>query len=281
MKTTLRLRLINFLLVTCSLATIFLFSYCGSTSKIKISDLSHLTPDDIRLRVLRNYQKLRSFEGKARLIIELPGSGNSGFSEIFINMPDSMLVKTEAVLGIDVGALFLNRRNFGAYAPRENILYYGELEILDLRDFLEIELTTAELFEALTGLNQVLVGPGSTLGYEKGLFLIKTPTTDGVWHYWVDPKKNVVTKSQLMDRAGEVLMKKEFDRLRRNKGFYMPQIIRLTRPKARERITVYYTRQKINERIQTKYFHLKVAKNARRVYWGDIEKPKLDRRRIK
>lgn len=258
-----------------------LFGSCAAPSKSRALDISDLTPEDIQSRVSRNFKTLKSFQGKARVIIELPGSGNQGFSEIFINFPDSVFVKTEAILGIDIGALFIDRRYFGAYAPRENTLYYGEAALLDLRDFLEIELSTEELYEVLTGLNQISISPASEISIQDGSCLITTPLEEGEMVYWVDPKKFVVLKSQLFDGTGEAILTKEFQRFRKNKGVMLPKHIRLTRPQARERITVYYTKQEINRPIEAKNFKLRIASNAKRIYWGDIDRPKLNRKLIK
>lgn len=212
------------------------------------------------------------------MIIELPGNGYNGYSQIFIKFPDSVFVKTEAMLGIDIGALFVDKKKFGAYAPRENELYYGEIELLDLRDFLQIELETDELLEVLTGLIQVVVDSSSTLQINDGKFLITTRKYHGKIKYWIDARKYVVTRSQLLNAQGQVVQTKKFRRFRKNKGVVLPQNIWLTRPLAKEQITVYYTRQKINHSISSKKFKLKVADNARRIYWGDVKRPQIERK---
>ena len=261
-----------FFVIFCST---FLFLNCASTSKIP--NLSNFTPEDLQLRAARNLHNLHSFEGKARVIIELPGKSYNGFSNIFMKLPDSVYVKTEAILGIDIGGLFLDQRFFAAYAPRDNILYYGEAESLDLRDFLEIEIDTDELFEVFTGLNQIVVNDTSKLIFAGGKFVITTQLEQQSLIYEVDPEKYIVTKSQLVDAKGKTILLKEYRRLRTNKGVVLPQIIKLTRPQARERITVYYTNQKINKKIAAEKFKIKPAKNAKKVYWGDTKRPAIDR----
>ena len=268
-----RFYLFGFFFVTYCSASLFL--NCASTSKIP--NLSNFTPEDLQLRVARNLHNLHSFEGKARVIIELPGKSYNGFSNIFMKLPDSVYVKTEAILGIDIGGLFLDQRFFAAYAPRDNILYYGEAESLDLRDFLKIEIDTDELFEVFTGLNQIVVNDTSKLIFAGGKFVITTQLEQQSLIYEVDPEKYTVTKSQLVDAEGKTILLKEYRRLRTNKGVVLPQIIKLTRPQARERITVYYTNQKINKKIAAEKFKIKPAKNAKKVYWGDTKRPAIDR----
>ena len=268
-----RFYLFGFFFVTYCSASLFL--NCASTSKIP--NLSNFTPKDLQLRVARNLHNLHSFEGKARVIIELPGKSYNGFSNIFMKLPDSVYVKTEAILGIDIGGLFLDQRFFAAYAPRDNILYYGEAESLDLRDFLEIEIDTDELFEVFTGLNQIVVNETSKLSFAGGKFVVTTQLDQQSLIYEVDPDKYIVTKSQLVDAEGKTILLKEYRRLRKTKGLVLPQIIKLTRPQARERITVYYTNQKINKKIAAEKFKIKPAKNAKKVYWGDTKRPAIDR----
>jgi len=252
-----------------------LFLNCASTSRIP--NLSNLTPEDLQLRVARNLNNLHSFEGKAHVIIELPGKSYKGFSNIFMKLPDSVYVKMEAILGIDIGGLFLDQHFFAAYAPRDNILYYGEAESLDLRDFLEIEIDTDELFEVFTGLNQIVVNETSNLIFAGGKFVVTTQLDQQSLIYEVDPDKYIVTKSQLVDAEGKTILLKEYRRFRKTKGLVLPKIIKLTRPQARERITVYYTNQKINKKIAAEKFKIKPAKNAKKVYWGDIKRPEIDR----
>lgn len=261
--------------------TAFLFSHCATTSKKLIVTPTDLTPQNLRTHVAQNFQRLRSFEGKARIIIELPRSGHNGFSEVFINFPDSIFIKTEAMLGIDVGSLFLDHRVFGAYAPRENVLYYGESELLDLRDFLQIELTVPELYEAITGLTQISLNDSSEFSVDDGKYFVSSVVELGQIKYWIDPESFLVTKSQLLDKKKNVLLDKEMQRIRTRSGVMLPQIIRFTRPQAKERITVYYTEQKINRRISIGKFQLKPAKSAQRVYWGDLDRPQVDRARVK
>ena len=268
-----RFYLFGFFFVTYCSASLFL--NCASTSKIP--NLSNFTPEDLQLRAARNLHNLHSFEGKARVIIELPGKSYNGFSNIFMKLPDSVYVKTEAILGIDIGGLFLDQRFFAAYAPRDNILYYGEAESLDLRDFLEIEIDTDELFEVFTGLNQIVVNETSKLIFAGRKFVVTTQLDQQSLIYEVDPDKYIVTKSRLVDAAGKTILLKEYKRLRKTKGLVLPQIIKLTRPQARERITVYYTNQKINKKIAAEKFKIKPAKNAKKVYWGDTKRPAIDR----
>lgn len=251
------------------------FLNCATTSKIP--NLSDLTPRDIQLKTAQNFYNLKSFEGKARVIIEVPGRGHRGYSSVYIKLPDSVYVKTEATLGIDVGDLFLDKRFFAAYAPRDNILYYGEVETLDLKDFLEVEIETEELFEIFTGLNQIVINDTSKLTFSGGQFVITTQLDRQTLVYWVDSEKYVVTKSQTLDKALEIVLLKEYKRLRKRKGLILPQIIKLTRPKARERITVYYTSQKVNKRIPKQKFRIKPARNAKRVYWGNAGRSQKER----
>ncbi len=250
------------------------FNNCAVGTKNRPPDLSQVSPQLIQAKVARNFSKLRSFEGKARVIIELPGEGYQGSSKIFINFPDSVFIKTEAILGIDIGALFIDARIFGAYAPRENILYYGEARTLDLRDFLQVEIATDALISVLTGLPQIPhdATTALALAWDDNSYLLSVKHKNGMEKYWIDPKKYIVVKTELLDDNGALVMTGEYKRAKTKNGIVLPQTIRITRPAARERFTVYYTSQKLNKTIPSPQFQLKTANNAKRVYWGDVIK---------
>ncbi len=251
---------------------------CAGPARSRLPDLTTLTPEALQVEVAQNFHRLKTFEGRARVIIELPGQGYNGFSHVYIKLPDSVFVKTEAMLGIDIGALFIDQNYFGAYAPRENTLYYGETESLDLRDFLQVEIDTDELFEVFTGLIQLELASDATLRRADGQLVVSTNQGDERVDYWIDPRTGIVKKSVTRNAAGEVVLRKEFSRFRKHDGVILPQTIKLTRPLAKERITVYYTRQRVNRKIDQKHFVLRPDKKAKRVYWGDLEHPRVERR---
>lgn len=256
----------------------YLTAGCATTPPIP--DITKISPAQVQAKISRNFSKLDSFEGRARVIIELPGEGYNGTARVFINLPDSVFVKTEAILGIDIGALFMDARYFGAYAPRENVLYYGETDILDLQDFLQVEIETDDLVEVLTGLAQVNLDSTVTFDYEAEQLVVTRRVSDGgKLKLWIDARKYVVIRSELTNARGEITLLKEYSRFDTEKGIVLPQLIKITRPQARERLTVYYTNQKINQSIDPQAFRLKTAKNAKRVYWGDIVQPAVQRQR--
>lgn len=257
-----------------------IFAFWGCAASSKLPNLSSISPEYIRAKVQQNSGKLENFAGKARVIIEIPGQGYNGFSDIYLKMPDSLMIKTEAILGIDIGLLFMNQKYFAAFAPKENTLYYGEREILNLRDFLQVEMDTDELYEVVTGFVKIPVNEASHLEIDDGKILLRSPTPDGELLCWVDPRHYVVVKSKLINPEGKTLLVKEFRRFKKSKGIILPRTIRLTRPLTRERITVYYTKQEINKPIPSSNFKLKIPKNAKRIYWGDLKHPRLDRQRI-
>lgn len=243
-------------------------------------DPTAVTPHFLEKQVAKNFHRLQSFQGRARVIIEFPGDGYSGFSQVYLNAPDSLLVKTEATLGIDIGVLFMDHRLFGAYAPRENTFYYGEIESLDLADFLQVELETEELYELFAGLGQMDLDTSSKVAVDDNAYLLTTQTDAGLQKYWIDPEHFVVTRAVLLDADGQTSMIKEFKRLRRKDGLTLPQTVRITRPLARERVTVYYTRQEVNEAIPPERFKLKIPENAKKIYWGDLKRPRIERKSL-
>jgi len=257
--------------------TVF-FAACASGSKTKIPDLSLISPLEIQKKVEKNAALLKTFEGRGKVIIELPGEGYSGNAHILVKNPDSVYVKLEAVFGIDVGALFIEPQLFAAYAPRENILYYGETKTLDLTDFLHIDLQTEKLPETITGLAKPDLLTNAVLSWDAGSYLITSVEDSMEVKYWVDAKKNVLIKSEVHDLSGNIILLKEFMRFRKTNGIIIPQTVRYTRPAARERLTLYYTQQLVNKELAAESFRVKTAKNAKKIFWGNVIKRKEQRK---
>ena len=131
--------------------------------------------------------------------------------------------------------------------------------------------------QTLVGLVQLPDDAEPTLRVVNNKFVLTIKSGDNTLKYWVDPENYGVQKCLLINDKNEIILKKEYDRFTKEKGVLLPQTIKITRPLARERLTVHYINQKINKNISSDKFKLKTAKNAKRVYWGNIVKPAINR----
>ena len=90
------------------------------------------TPREIFAQIANNYRGLEAFEGRGRLIIDTPDLKFDAPSLVLLQKPDTLFIKIEAILGIDVGFFFADGRRFESYSPLENTFFFGEVDAMRL-----------------------------------------------------------------------------------------------------------------------------------------------------
>ncbi|MDZ7261202.1 MAG: DUF4292 domain-containing protein [candidate division KSB1 bacterium] len=238
---------------------------CAPFYRRETLDLNRITLQEIKARVESNFLELEGLKGKAQVTIEMPGAAYNAFSTVTLKMPDSLLIKIEVIFGIDVGCFFADRKNFSIYSPFQNKIYNGALDSLDLSRFFQIELNYDDLLEIFSGVPRISEGNSYHLSIDNGRYVLLTQADHGVRKYWIDPKKFVITNYQLFDSKGTLLLTKEFHQFKKEAGVFLPRSIKVERPGAKERFTLFYTDRQTNAKIASEDFQLKVPHNAEKI----------------
>ncbi|MBC6947451.1 hypothetical protein DWB58_05860, partial [candidate division KSB1 bacterium] len=88
------------------------------------------------------------------------------------------------------------------------------------------------------------------------------PLPDGVEG---DPKRGAVTKAEQRDEAGALYARQTFRSFRKVKGVWLPRLIQIDKPQARERLTIFYESMNLNTAIDGKEFSMRVPASAKRI----------------
>jgi outer membrane lipoprotein-sorting protein len=229
-----------------------------------------LQPDETRLHILRdvlkrNYDRLKTLKGRAKMIVETPESAYSATSNITIKKPDSLCIKIEAALGIDVGWLLVDRRSFVLYTPRENRWYAGSTDSLKRNNLIAFEMTFERLLRAMAGMELVQDIERAVIRRDDSKIVVMGLNGEYFHKYWLDPYKGVITRAEVRDRKNRLIMLQEFERFVELAGVRIPRTIRMQRPSEKESMTLFYTRLKINGRLSKKDFALKIPESAEKI----------------
>ena len=216
----------------------------------------------VRQILLHNYSRLRTLKGHAKLIIETPQAAYSANAEILINRPDSLYMKIEAALGIDIGSLFADRTRFVLYAPMQNTCYIGSTDSMDLDAFISFDLSYAKLLQILMGMELAYGAKKGVLMPVENALIYTGQNGQYQYNYLIDPYQGVVTKVFVKDKNNQIVLLKEFSRFVELSGVKIPRTIRLVRPEKKESLTLFYNRLTINRRIAAKDFRIKVPENS-------------------
>jgi hypothetical protein len=256
-------------------------------------------PAELYWRVAENYRRLQTFKGNGPLTIESPQIRFNTTAKIFAVKPDSLFIKVEAGLGVDVGFFFVDRRQFASFSPLENVYYHGETAKMQELMLFRMELSYDEMMSGILGAalppfdssftvtrdgdeyrfdgrrRQQFAGASSqtmsTNGTQADSAVIEEEKVEWRLTYWVNAGRGVVTKAEQRYEDGELYARQEFKRFRRVPpgGIWLPQLIQMERPGDRERMTIFYNHVEANKKIAPAEFSIRVPKNARRVNLSD------------
>jgi hypothetical protein len=258
-------------------------------------------PQALYSRVIENYRRLQSFRGEGPLTVESPEYRLSAPARILVLKPDSIFIKVEAALGVDAGFFFADRRQFATFSPLENLYFYGETSRVRELTLFQMDLTYDEMISGMIGAalppfdsTFTITRDGELYRFEgtrrqrfndnapNGLTQYAAAEIDSaLWRvtYWVNAERGVVTKAEERLASGELYARQEFKRFRQRRGIWLPQLIQMQRPGAKERLTIFYNRVEVNDTIAASEFVIRVPQNAKRVDLSDpanppkIEKP--------
>ncbi len=218
-----------------------------------------VVPDILR----QNFERLKTLKGRGKLIIESPELSYSADSRIVFKGPDSLYLKIEAILGIDIGWLFSDRQSFTVYMPFTNSFYTGSIDSFRFGGLLSFDdMTYDRLIQAVIGLELIPPVNGGRLSRSGKSLLLSGTVENFRLKYWIDPRKGVVTKAEMRDKEGQLILSGEFQRFIRSANVYLPRSIRLQRPAQKQSITVFYEDLQVNKQVTNKDFKTRIPDNA-------------------
>lgn len=241
-----------------------IFGHCAHMAPRPVLGINEERLEVIKEALFRNFYHIKSFKGYGTLNVLTPVESFKADIETLIDNPDSVYVKLEATLGIDVGMLFANREGYLIYSPRENTFYRDNSTVLDLQSFIGMKLTFGKLLETLLGLellhglNEATV---SAVPSEAEITIAGMVETFKAV-YKIDPAKGVVKNTRIYDTDNRLVLVAKYSRFIHSQGSYMPKTIQIIKPRTKESITLFYTFVKLNESIKPEQFRIKIPDNA-------------------
>lgn len=236
-----------------------------ATTKGPVLDADQMNAVELRDRVERNYLGLSTLQGNSRIQIQMPGLGTEATTQVKIILPDSLLLKVEAIFGIDVGSFTSNRKKFALYAPMQKVLYTGHQDSLDLSLFFQVNITYQELIDAFMGTPKIQLGKTSQVKLDQNQYLLSSVTDEGVHRYWIHPEKFVVTEYKFFDLTGALQTVKLFSKFTKYGNSYLPKIVQIQKPEAQQIFSLFYDSRELNKPVDRSAFKLRVPPKTRHV----------------
>jgi hypothetical protein len=247
------------------IVSLLMLSSCG-----RVLHRPALKPDETRMETIQqvlqqNAHQLRTLYASGNILVETPESSFQGTVTVRIKKPDSLYVKLEATLGIDIGVLFADRREFLLYTPMQNTYYTGASRDLNLRRFLPVDPSIDRLIETVSGLCTAQDLTQGIVKVKENELILFGRHNDRYYTFWIDPYKGVVLQSQIRNQDDDLLYLAQYERFKREGKVYLPQTIRIQRPKQNESVTLFYTSVRANKQIPAASFAIRIAGDTQHI----------------
>ncbi len=217
--------------------------------------------EELLFRIERHALKVYTFQGHARLSLYTPEGPFRGSLDLVTRMPDSLRLKVEGPLGVDVALGTLAGDSMVLYSPWQSAVYRGtvsrmqELHLLPLAD--EADFTAMVMGLAVP--NPVRRQEIVYFAPENGKYRLSFRNGEEIW---VDPRGPMVTHWERNDSTGTPLWTWEASDFRYKQSIYLPKRVSMTAPGSGRRVTLYYEKIVLNRALPGDWHSLKIPEGA-------------------
>ena len=209
-----------------------------------------------------NYHRLKTMRGWAKLSIDASSASFQANAYILLKNPDSLFVKIEAFLGIDVVTLFFDRDSFKVYSPFQNSYYYGPIDSLKSSPVIPFDIPHDKLLQVISGLETLQGVEEAVLQTDDKSIIVDGSYLNQRYKCFLDTRSGIVRQCEVSDSQDELLFVEKFDRVFKTEGVRIPRTITVFCPKKKQSLTLFYTELMVNQRIKAREFEIKIPQNA-------------------
>ena len=247
---------------------LFLIFYSNCAVKLKEIDFSdrEFSVEELKKELSNNSRMLKTLIGNGVILFESKEYFEKANAEIYIRFPDSIMVKLEGPLGLDVAYIFFSEKELKYYNIRENLKYIGEYDSDKLKNLMGTKLKFVEILQLLGGIynpNIISSNEMTEILARKEEYIIVSEIDEGIEEYFIDKKIWNIKKYIRLNINKEIVLEKRFNNFKRIFDFFIPRVIRYTIPD--ERITLIYKSIKINEGIDSSKFIMNIPESAEEI----------------
>ena len=197
--------------------------------------------------IVSNKQKIVTFSGEARIVIDTGEMIQMGTCYIRVEMPWTLEMSIRGPLGIPIAEV---KADSGYYMIRDYLrqdFYEGTPEELNFMG-LPFSAGLSELLELLTGTTTITLNELDSLrqySIDGGKYYFEMRNNDVKISSWVDRKSLTLVRQVISVSDGEYELEKRFDDIETINGVNLPRIIHVFSEKLGGSISLEYTERTI------------------------------------
>lgn len=236
-------------------------------------------PGEILRDYSANYSKLNTFKAKGRLSVQSSEFNESGTIHVTVKMPDSLRIKVEGPLGVDVANFFLDSNKYLLYLNRDEVVYEGSTDTLNVNKLLEeiIGVTIEDSGVKFQDIQSELLGMFTGAAFIDNLNLESVNFTDsaktvnifkvsdmsGDIMYEFPIINELLENVQIFDDNKIKMIEKSFSRYSIYNGIFIPRRIIYTFEE-KSRISITYFNVQVNRSINSDEFNIDIPQELLR-----------------
>ncbi len=212
-----------------------------------------------------NYESLHSLQSQVRITVESPTLATNFNASLIFAAPDTLFIRAEGPLGIDVGKIFIGAKRFIFFNQYNNQFLSGSLDETYYNTFLETHLTLSEIREAALG----YAPPPSGLklvDQQHGIFAALVGNRK--WRFEVEPRSGLLSSFEIREN-NRTVFKQEFQRYRLVDGIVFPALTRVILPEKNEMVAIFHKNIKINQAVNPGTYRIVVGPKVEQLIIGE------------
>ncbi|NQT27603.1 DUF4292 domain-containing protein [candidate division KSB1 bacterium] len=224
--------------------------------------LRQMEPAELIQQLQAHYAKLNTYQGFATFTAATELGGFRGFMEIRSINPDSMWIKVEGPFGIDVGMIRMAERDVLMYNPFDNTAFHGNLDSLELKRLLPIELENSQMVLGLQGvliLNPIEQDSNVTLSIVDRNYVFRLGESETVW---IDPDGPVITRWERRNEIDEIVWEWQGKSYQKKGKVRLPQLVKIKRSDPKQDITLRYSQVRTNRKMKRGWSEIKIPEDV-------------------
>lgn len=232
------------------------------------------SPEEILKEYSANYKKLITFKAEGRLSVQSSEFNESGTIFVTVKMPDSLRIRVEGPMGVDVAHFFLDSQKYLLYLNRDEVVYQGLSDTLNVKrlltdligitlkgnsvDFRDVQSELIGLFTGATPIDNLDLEPVNFTDSTKTVNLFRMSGLSGDILYEFPINNEFLQKVQIFDDNNRNRIEKSFSRYTYRNNVFFPRRILYTFLEERGRISLTYFNYQINRSIKSDEFHIDI-----------------------
>ncbi|MCJ7813392.1 DUF4292 domain-containing protein [bacterium] len=248
---------------SCILVITFFLGCAGPFRSNK--PLPQISQTTLTHRIQGHVSQLQTFQGRGKLTVISQEGSFQGSVKISAKMPDSLWIKIEGPLGIDLATGRFGGEQILLYVPLENIVYVGFIEEIQEPSILPFNMGVSDLLLGLLGLmtppddeqNSLL-----SISPDNRRYILQCTNKDLIW---IEPKGPVISRWEQKNGKDEILWTWEGKNFKNKKGVRLPQMIQMTSYKPKQQVTLFYEAVETNRIMENDWAEITIPEGVQYV----------------